>query len=174
MPLQFNQTKRALSWTIGGKTFQCDAFESVDIPIDLIEPSQNRGIPIAATPVAPEVRAARKVEEEKVKASNDAWKALQRRLEEAQASAKLSKEHAEQHQRKVEELAAQLREKESVIADLEQRLHTSDNEKKAVEELLKETARSATETEERAQRAGAVMREQTRARSQKKSVKKAG
>jgi len=174
MPLQFNQTKRALSWTIGGKSFQCDAFDSVDVPIDLIEPSQKRGIPISATPVAPEVRAARKVEEEKVKASNDAWKALQRRVGEAEASVKLSTEHAEQHQRKVEDLVAQVREKDSVIAGLEQRLRTSDNEKKAVEELLKETARSATEAEERAQRAGAVMREQSSARSQKKSVKKAG
>lgn len=159
MALLFNQTNKQLSWSMGGRKFSCAPWESVDIPGDLADACKRRGLPLGVTPVPPETRATRRVEESKQAASNDELTALKAQIKDAKAEAASSSEFAAKQQRATESLTQKLRETQAENARLREQLSSVTADKKAAEDLLSDTAKQATHAEERALKAEAVLNE---------------
>ena len=161
MPQQFNQTKTPLKWSIGKKNFECEPWGAVDVPAELVDSCKRRGVPIAATAIAAEVRAARRKEDNVAAASDQAFQALRSEAAEAKASAKSAQEQAGELQSQVEAQAVELREKAEEAEKMSAELAEAKAEVAALSKQLEEVTKKEVAQTEKAQKA--------RARKPKKS-----
>lgn len=152
MPTFHNQTKQRLSWDMGGRKFSCEPWGSVELPENLVVHCRKRGIPLDVVPVAPEMRAHVRMQDEIDAARADDIKALQRQVKTAQASEAFAKEELNRVQLQSDKVGARCRELEAECARLEAELESCKADKRAADELIEETAKQATDAEEKALR----------------------
>ena len=172
MPSLFNQTNKPLSWKLSGQAFTCDPWGSVDVPREYVDPCKKLGLPLAETPIAPELRAARRVEEERAAASDDVFSKVQADLKDALAAKESANAFSEEQQKKAEHLAAKVREALTENERLKGQLKELAADKKAAEDLLGEESRKAALAEERAQKAEAILAERKKQQGQGQTAKK--
>lgn len=111
----YNQTKNALSWNLSLTRFTCEPYGEVEVPDILVEHCKVRGLPLAVTPVVPEVRAARLAEGATDAAKRDEVTNLHKQLTESVAAEKLAKIELE---KKLAEIVALEQEKAGLGLDL--------------------------------------------------------
>jgi regulator of replication initiation timing len=161
MPTLHNQSKQSLSWDMGGQTFTCEPWGSVDVPDAMVAGCRRRGLPLDSVPAAPEIRARVRMSDE-VQAAQDAdTKRMRDAIAAAEASARAAKEALEQAQLDLGAALEDGRKLKDENAKLRKEIASAKADKKAAEELIAETAKQATDSEERALRAEAELRELT-------------
>jgi|GEM_PF-3050530 len=156
MPTLYNQTKRALSFELGAKTFACDAWGSVDVPGKLVEVAMAYGLPLGTVPVAPETRAKYQVQAEQEATRDEQLSALREQIADAQASERAAKEKLDETHEELSKMNTKVQESLARNAELERFLESALDDKKAAEDLLADTAKQATIAEERAIKSEAV------------------
>lgn len=154
-----NQTKNAISWDMSGKRFACEPWGPVDIPEGLVDIAKGYGLPLGPVPVAPEFRAQQRVTDEQETAKSDATRALKNEITLAKAEAVEAVREVERLNLKLQEVRTQYRELSSEHDSLKRDYASALADKKAAEDLLADTARQATDAEEKAIRAEARMNE---------------
>lgn len=154
--LQFNQTKNALKWSMSGQVFDCEPWGSIDLDAEQAAASLSRGLPLGPAPVAPEVRAQRRLAEEAEDADKQAFQALKREADEAKAAAKDAKERLELSLVELAEAKDATRKANAEIASLKQRVTELEADRTAAEQLIQETSKAAAESEAKAIKAEAL------------------
>jgi hypothetical protein len=154
--LQFNQTKHALKWSMGGQAFACEPWGSVKLEPEQVEACKRRGLPLAPAPVAPEDRAARVVAEEHAEASKGELQTLKREADEAKAAAAASKRDADTALVELDAERGKVRLLKDKVAKLEQHVTKLEADAKAAEQLIQETAKAAADSEAKAIKAEAA------------------
>jgi hypothetical protein len=162
--LLFNQTNRALSWSFSGVKFACAAWESPvpDVPNEWVEACKRIGLPLSTTPVAPETRANKRVEEERVAASDDVVRQLNEQISEAKADADAARRELEKAHARLSDVVNQKRELEKSNEALSRKLESAEENRAAADALLSETAKQAELAETRAVKAEALLTEKKR------------
>ncbi len=154
--LQFNQTKNALKWAMGGQAFACEPWGSVDLDPEQVAACKRRGLPLAPTPIDPEARATMRLAEEQEEASKGALQALRKEADDAGAAAKAAKAQADAA---LVELDAE-RGKNRLLLEqatkLKRRIDELEADAKAAEQLIQETSKAAAESEAKAIKAEAL------------------
>jgi hypothetical protein len=153
----YNQTKSELRFTIGMQGFQCEPWGSLEMPSMFVVHCEKRGLPLGRTPVAPELRAHQRLQDEQESARSDDLVQLRKLLENAKAQAKTNAEQLADEQAAKGDALRRIAELETALAKSQADLKASLADKKAAEDLLAETARNATNSEERALRAEAKL-----------------
>jgi hypothetical protein len=159
MPTLHNQTKNALSWDMGGKQYACESWGPVDVPEKFSTIVKQYGLPLAAVPVPPEHRAQQRVVDEQESAKSDVLKALKAEIDASNARARVAAEELERCQSQLEESRTKVLAMSKELDTLKRELVAVKADKKAAEDLLAETARSATDAEEKALKAEALLKE---------------
>ncbi len=154
--LRFNQTKNALSWKLSGQVFTCEPWGSVDIPDGLVQACVSMGLPLGVSATAPEQRAQERIEEEKRARENDAFAAVLRRAEAAEADAKAAKAELERLQVAMSDTRAAFVKLSTERDALAGELARTKADKDAAERLLSEQAQRAEDAEVKAQKAEAL------------------
>lgn len=144
----YNQSDRRLSWDMGGRRFECEPFGSVAVPEALVSFAERRGLPLAASPVAAETRAAQKAARAKREAEEGDLLVLRNQLADSEAALSQARALLEQEQaehvrtgKERDKLAAQAEKQADTIADLRKEL-------KATEAKLREDQAKLAELEQ--------------------------
>lgn len=156
--LLYNQTKKHLSWKMG-EQFECAPWGHVSIPDELVDAVKGRGLPLDVTPVAPELRAQARVEDQQSADREAPLHALRKAADEAQASERSAKAEVERLQISLGEATAARAVAEKALAEKSDELSRAMSEKAAAEGLLAEAGSQATASEERALKAEALLAE---------------
>ncbi len=154
--LLFNQTKNPLKWTMGGQVFACDPWGSVDLESGQVKACLRRGLPLASTPIDPEVRATRRIAEEQEEASKGVFQALEREANEAKGAAKAAKTQLDATLAELDAERGKTRLLREKVAKLEQHVAELEADAKAAEQLIQETSKAAADSEARAIKAEAL------------------
>lgn len=155
----FNQSKHQLGWSMGGQSFTCEPWGSVDVPEELVGAAKSRGLPLGPVQVAPEVRAHVRIAEERAAADQAPLLALRKEADEALAREKAAIAELERCQGDLARLNRDYRETNERIATLTDKLARAEADKAAAETLLSETSAQATASEARAIKAEALLSE---------------
>jgi len=167
--LLFNQTKNHLKWSMGGQSFACEPWASLDLPDEIAEHCTKRGIPLGVAPVAPEHRAQVRVEDERKASDDSALLAMKDRAEAAEADARAARGELTQAK---QDLSAARGESKRLADELEKRtgeLSRCQADKKTAEELLDAEAKRATDAEAKAIKAEALLSETRKPKPEKRA-----
>lgn len=157
--LRFNQTKHRLSWSMSGQAFECEPWGSVEIPENLWEACVSRGLPLGITATAPEQRAQERIEDEKAARERDAFAAVLKRAEAAEADANVAKAELGRTQIELSEARAATVKADTKCAALASELARTKADKEAAEQLLSQEAKRAEEAELKFQKLQALSAE---------------
>lgn len=155
----YNQTKKPLSWKMDGEIYECESWGAILIPDEIVYAVKARGLPLDVTPVAPELRAQERIADQHAANRDAPLHALKKAVDDAQAAQRAAKAEVESLQVELSkarehghDLAEQLTAKGDALA-------RAVSEKEAAESLLSEAGKRATDAEERAIRAEAMLAE---------------
>lgn len=152
----YNQTKKHLSWKMG-EHFECAPWGHVSVPDELLDAVKSRGLPLDVTPVAPELRAQARVEDQQNADREAPLHALRKAADEALASERSAKAEVERLQVALGAANEARSAAEKALAEKSEELARALSEKSAAESLLTESASQATAAEERALKAEALL-----------------
>jgi chromosome segregation ATPase len=135
----FNQTGNQLRWDMSPHgVFTCEPWGSLEIKESLVPFVLQLGVPIGKIPVAPEIKAQRRVEQAQTEAAEDVTRQLRDSLLASQAETAAARREVDIRQSELERINARAeklaRELESVRSELE----ASQVERTAAEALLTE------------------------------------
>lgn len=162
MTMLHNQTKSPLAWEMSGRQFACEPWGAVDLPEKLVPIANAYGLPLGSVPVPPELRAQQRVVDEQENAKSDALRALRNEIRDAKAVAEAASKEVEKLQLQLQQARTQARELGEELESVKRDHRSALADKKAAEDLLAETARAATDSEERAIRSEARLAEATK------------
>lgn len=155
--LLHNQSKQALSWSMSGKTFKCDAWGSIDIPDKFVAACKSRGLPLGPSPVAPEIRAKRKVEDDRLATDDSAVRAIANERDEAKANLESARAELEKASVEISNARSEAEKLKKSCADLHRQLNDAKAAKEAAEKLAAAAQNAAAKSEERALKAEALL-----------------
>lgn len=153
-----NQTKKHLSWKMG-EQFECAPWGHVIVPDEMVSAVKSRGLPLDVTPVAPEMRAQARVEDQQAAEREAPLHALRKAADEALAGERTAKEEVERLQIELSQANEARREAESLLVAKNGELSRALSDKAAAESLLVDASSLATASEERALKAEALLGE---------------
>lgn len=155
----YNQSKRALSWSMGETRYECEPWGPVDVPDELVAAIKSRGVPLDSVAVLPELRAQVRIADEQ-NANRDApLHALRNAASEAKAGEQAAKLTLDAVRLELDAVRAQLRESNAAGVTLKDQLTRAVAEKAVIEALLEEAGKQAAAHEERAIRSDALLAE---------------
>jgi hypothetical protein len=152
----FNQTKNRLGWSMAGVRYECEPWESVELKDPLYAAARKLGIPLDVAPVAPELRAAVRIAEERQASQEAPLHALKALADSAQASERAAKEELGRLSVELSQARSDLREANERLVRMRDELARIKADREAAEALVSETAAQATAAEERAIKAEAL------------------
>lgn len=148
----FNQTNRRLAWGMSGLQFDCDPFGAVEVPDRLVDACRSRQLPLAVTPMAPEVKASVTVQDEMRTARADELKRARDELALARAGESEARRAAEECNTLKVAKVAECDALGQRVLELEEALRAERADKDAALAELKQTAAKLADAEDRAQR----------------------
>lgn len=155
----YNQSKKALSWSMGDVRYECEPWGPVDVPDELVAAIQSRGVPLDSVAVLPELRAQVRIADEQ-NANRDApLHALRNAASESKAAEQAAKLTLDAVRLELDAVRVQLRESNANAVTLKDQLTRAVAEKAVVETLLEEAGKQAAAYEERAIRSDALLAE---------------
>jgi hypothetical protein len=155
----YNQTKHNLSWKIDGVQYECEAWGPIRIPDELLYAIKSRGLPLDVTPVAPEHRAQARIADQEESDREKPLLALKKAADEAQANERSAKQEVERLQVELGAANDTVRELRDIVTVAREECNRLTGEKVAAESLLSEAGKRATDAEERAIKAEALLAE---------------
>lgn len=144
----YNQTNKALDWSMGGKKFACSPFDHVDIPDELVEACKSRHLPLAVTPIPPEAKAKTTLAVEQDLARKDEVRLLKIELDDAKAREAIAKKTAENLQADLSDRDGKIVKLTKELDQTKDRLRIVESDKTAAESLLEETGRKLVHAED--------------------------
>jgi hypothetical protein len=148
--LLFNQAVKPLKWHMSGAWYSAEPWGSVEVPDDLVEATKSRGIPLAATPIAPDSRARARVVEQEQAASEAVLVQLKNRADEAEKDSRDARAAADKSAVAMSEAQDALRREREAHAKTKAELAQARADARAADALLSEQAAAASKAEERA------------------------
>lgn len=144
---QYNQSDRAISWEMGGKSFSCEPYGSVDVPDELVPFARKRGLPLSGAPVAAEAKALRKAEAEKKYAEESDVIKMRDQLAVLEASVKTAEVELDKERAAATKLAKKADNLEDKLREANDALSKSHADAKALDAQLREQATRIAELE---------------------------
>lgn len=161
----YNQTKKALGWSMGGVRYEAEPWGAVELPDDLAQAARQLGVPLDVTPIAPEIRAQVLVADEQASASDKVFRAIRERANAAEAAERAAKEELGRMSVEISKARSDIREANELIESLRDQVKHLKADKEAAEALITETAAQATAAEERAIKAEALATEKPKSKA---------
>lgn len=165
----FNQTKNALSWSMGGVTYSCQPWGPVSVPDDLVGAVRSRGLPLGMAPVERETRAKVLIADEEAQARDAPLIQLRKQLEDAQDKAKAAEQELERMSAELSAVRDELRTEKAQVAELQEQALALKADKESAEALMSEQAQKAVEADAARIKAEAQVAEAPKASGNRKA-----
>ncbi len=137
----YNQTNKPLAWDISLTRYFCEPYGEVSVPDIFVEHCKVRGLPLAAVPVAAEVKASKALETASSSAKSDETANLLKQLNDANASAKSAKDELESKLGKIAVLERDFAAKDLEVKNSEEKFTKLLADHNALNKLFEEQAK---------------------------------
>lgn len=169
----YNQTNKPLRWDISMTTYTADPYGEVIVPDMYVEHCKARQLPLDVTPVAPEIKANKSLEEVSDTAKRDALVAVQKQLSEAVAAENVAKSELVKSIEKVTELSKTISGLELTLSQSESKYKILIADHSALNELFEKQTKDFEVCKQERDRAVATVSEFSKAAQSVKEEKPA-
>lgn len=139
--LLYNQRREPLTWDARGKVYTWEPFGTCEVPDDLFPHIKAQKVPVDLAPVAPEIKAATVVDEQRSAARADEVLQLKEALRLAKADAASARQAAEDAESRRQDAESGLATAEKAIEHQKAVAKQFEDNLRACEELLADTSR---------------------------------
>jgi hypothetical protein len=139
--LLYNQKRHPLTWDAQGKIYEWEAFGVCDVPDDLVPHVKSQKVPVDVAPVAPEIKAAVIVDEQRAASRSDEVLQLKEALRLAEADAAAARQAVESAEARKRDAEAETADAAKAIREEKARAAQFEADLRACEQLLADTSR---------------------------------